>query len=504
MEQKTVAADQAVADIADGACIAVTGSGGGLQEADRVLEAIEQRFLDSGHPRDLTMVHALGVGDAKGRGIGRFAHEGMVRRVIGGHWSWAPKMQALARADLIEAYTLPAGVISTLLREIGAGRPGVITHVGLGTFADPRHGGGKVNARATDDIVEVVAFDGREYLRYKPFSVDVGVVRGSIADPRGNISTRHEAADMDAYAVALAARNSGGQVIAQVRETADHPFIPARDVRIPGVLVDRVVVVPEQHQTYAGAYDPAISGEIARLDGADPVEQPTGLRRIIASRAARELRSGASVNYGYGIPGGISSLVADRTDLDLWTTVEQGGHNGEIIDGALFGATRHAQAIISSVDQFDFYSGGGVDIAFLGMGEMDGDGNVNVSQLGDSVVGPGGFVEITQNAKKVVFCGAFEAKGLRVACDSGRLVIQQAGSVPKLVDRVRHITFSGKQARASGQDVLYVTERAVFQLKDEGVALVEVADGVDVENDVLSRMGFRPRIDAVARATVAA
>lgn len=504
MENKTVSADQAVADIADGACIAVTGSGGGLQEADRVLEAIEKRFLDTGHPRDLTIVHALGVGDAKGRGIGRFAHAGLVRRVIGGHWSWAPDMQALARADEIEAYTLPAGVISTLLREIGAGRPGVITHIGLGTFADPRNGGGKVNARATDDIVELVTFDCREYLRYKPFAVDVGIIRGSKSDPRGNITTRHEAADMDAYAVALAAHNSGGCVIAQVRETVDAPFVPARDVRIPGVLVDRVVVEPDQHQTYGGAYDPAISGEIGRPDEAQSVDQPTGLRRIIAARAAQELRPGASVNYGYGIPGGISSLVAGRKDLGLWTTVEQGSHNGEIIDGALFGATRHAQAIFSSVDQFDFYSGGGVDIAFLGMGEMDGAGNVNVSQLGDSVVGPGGFVEITQNAKKVVFCGGFEAKGLKVDCDAGRLVIHQAGSVPKLVDRVRHITFSGDQARATGQEVLYVTERAVFRLTSDGVALVEVAEGVDVEADVLSRMGFRPLTDTIARAPVAA
>jgi len=504
MSDKTISADLAVTDIADGAAVAITGSGGGLLEADRVFQAIERRFLETGHPRHLTLVHALGIGDAKGRGVARFAHEGMVRRVIGGHWSWAPEMQALARAEKIEAYTLPAGVISTLFREIGAGRPGVITHVGLGTFADPRHGGGKVNASATDDLVEVVSFDGRDYLRYKPFTVDVGIVCGSVADPRGNISARHEPGDMDAYAVALAAHNSGGQVIAQVRERADGPFVPARDVTIPGVLVDRVVVTPDQHQSYAGAHDPAMSGEIARSAEAGQVEQPTGLRRIIAARAARELRPGASVNYGYGIPGGISALIADRPDLGLWTTVEQGSHNGEIIDGPLFGATRHAQAIVSSVDQFDFYSGGGIDIAFLGMGEMDAEGNVNVSQLGDSVVGPGGFVEITQNAKKVVFCGAFEAKGLKVACDAGRLVIQSPGGVPKLVEQVRHITFSGRQARATGQEVVYVTERAVFRLTEDGIALVEVADGIDVEQDVLARMGFRPAVADVARAVVAA
>lgn len=504
MTSKTVSAEQAAAAIADGATVAITGSGGGLLEADRVFQAIEQRFLATGHPRDLTLVHALGIGDAKGRGVGRFAHEGMVRRVIGGHWSWAPEMQALARAEKIEAYTLPAGVISTLLREIGAGRPGVVTHVGLGTFADPRHGGGKVNARATQDLVEHVSFDGRDYLRYKPFAIDVGIVCGSVADPHGNMSTRHEPADMDGYAVALAAHNSGGQVIAQVRECVEEPFVPARDVTVPGVLIDHVVVVPEQSQSYAGAHDPAMSAEVARAGQSDELDQPTGLRRMIAARAALELRPGASVNYGYGIPGGISALIADRADLGLWTTVEQGSHNGEIIDGPLFGATRHAHAIVSSVDQFDFYSGGGIDIAFLGMGEMDADGNVNVSQLGDNVVGPGGFVEITQNAKKVVFCGAFEAKGLKVACDGGRLVIEKPGSVPKLVKQVRHITFSGQQARATDQEVVYVTERAVFRLTDEGVALVEVADGIDVEKDVLARMGFRPAVANVARAAVAA
>jgi acyl CoA:acetate/3-ketoacid CoA transferase len=309
---------------------------------------------------------------------------------------------------------------------------------------------------------------------------------------------------MDVYAAALAAHNSGGRVIAQVRARADAPFVPARDVIIPGVLVDQVVVAPEQPQSYAAAHDPAMSGEIARPDQADALEQPTGLRRIIAARAARELRPGASVNYGYGIPGGIAALIADRPDLNLWTTVEQGSHNGEIIDGPMFGATRYAHAIVSSVDQFDFYSGGGLDIAFLGMGEMDAEGNVNVSQLGDSVVGPGGFVEITQNAKKVVFCGAFEAKGLRVARDVGRLVIENPGAVPKLVEQVRHITFSGRQAIATGQEVVYVTERAVFRLTGDGVALVEVADGIDVETDVLARMGFRPSVADVVRAAVAA
>lgn len=498
MIDKAVSAADAAAGIADGATVALTGSGGGLLEADHVFEAIEARFLDTGHPRDLTLVHALGVGDAKGRGVGRFAHEGLVRRVIGGHWSWAPAMQALARAEAIEAYTLPAGVISTLFREIGAGRPGVITPIGLGTFADPRHGGGKVNARATEDLVEQVVFDGQEYLRYKPFAVDVGIVCGSTADARGTISASREPADLDIFAVALAAHNSGGRVIAQVREIATAPPTSPRLATIPGVLVDHVVVHAEQWQTYAGAYDPALSGEAVRETELAPA-QPDGIRRIIANRAAAELTPGACVNYGFGIPGGIAALIAGRADLDLWTTVEQGSHNGEIIDGPLFGVTRHPQALVSATDQFDFYSGGGLDIAFLGMGEMDAAGNVNVSRLGESVVGPGGFVDITQNARKVVFCGAFEAKGLKVSTSGDRLIIDQPGAVPKLVETVRHVTFSGDRARAVGQEVLYVTERAVFRLTPDGVALVEVADGIDLQRDVLDRMQFAPLVGAVRR-----
>jgi acyl CoA:acetate/3-ketoacid CoA transferase len=500
MRERWTTAREAVARIPDGATLAISGSGGGLLEPDAILAAIEASFLETGHPRDLTVVHALGIGDGKGSGMGRFAHEGLVKRVIGGHWSWSPVLQAMARDEVIEAYALPGGVISTLLREIGAGRPGLVTHVGLGTFADPELGGGRCNARSRDSLVERIQLDGRTYLRYRPFRVDVGVIRGSAADPDGNLSTRHEAADMDAYAVALAAHNSGGRVIAQVRERSDSAFVPARQVRVPGVLVDDVVVVPDQRQCAVSDYDPAISGE--SLPGNEPAvfDAPEGLRRIIAQRAARELAPGLSVNFGYGIPGGIPGILAERGLLgSYWGSVEQGIHNGRLMDGVMFGAARYPQAIVSSVDQFDFFSGGGIDVAFLGMGEMDAAGNVNVSQLGDTLVGPGGFVDITQGAKKVVFCGAFEARGLSVAAGDGALRILTPGQVPKLVERVRHVTFSGEQARERGQEVLYITERAVFRLQPEGVQLVELADGVDLHRDLLDRMRFAPIVGGVGR-----
>jgi propionate CoA-transferase len=497
-----LSADEIAERVPDGATVALTGSGIFL-EADEIFAALERRFLATGHPRGLTIVHALGIGDGKGSGLSRFAHEGMTRRVIGGHWSWSPTMQALARDNRIAAYSFPAGAISTLLREIGAGRPGLITKIGLGTFADPRVDGGRINDAATESLVELVEFDGAEWLRYKPLKIDVAIIRGTVADPKGDISCAREPCDLDAYTVALAARNSGGVVLAQVEERRDSRLLPARLVRVPGSLVDAVHVAPHARKTYLPGYDPHVSGEAATDPEAATQMQPEpeGLRRIIAARALREIPASdgrpPSVNFGYGIPGGIPAL-AQRAGVTYWGTVEQGIHNGALFDGPMFGAARDADAILSSVDQFDFYSGGGIDIAFLGMGEMDGAGNVNVSKMGGTLIGPGGFVDITQTARKVVFCGAFEAKGLKVAERDGSVDILAAGAVPKLVAEVAHITFSGPQARRNGQDVLYVTERAVFRLGAEGVELIEVAPGIDPERDVLARMGFAPRMALAA------
>jgi acyl CoA:acetate/3-ketoacid CoA transferase len=500
MKANIVTAHEAVSRIPDGATVALSGSGGGLLEADVVLSALETRFLETGHPCSLTVVHALGIGDAQRRGLMHFAHEGLVKRVVGGHWSWAPPLQAMARDNLLEAYTLPAGVISTLFREIGAGRPGVITPIGLGTFADPVHGGGKCNAAATEDLVERVNFDGKVYLRYKPFKIDFGIVRGSSADPYGNLALMHEPADLEAFEVSLGAHNSGGRVIAQVRTIHPTQFVPARLAHVPGILVDDIVVAREEWQCAVSEYDPAISGEALPAGPGAVPDVPLGLRRIVALRATRELNEGASVNFGFGIPGGIPGLLAEQgLSASYWGSVEQGIHNGELMDGAMFGAARYPQAIISSVSQFDFYSGGGADLAFLGMGEMDGEGNVNVSRLGELVIGPGGFVEITQGAKKVVFCGTFEAKGLDGEVAGGRLVIRSPGRVPKLVAKVRHISFSGPRARELGQDVLYITERAVFRLAAAGIELIEVAEGVDVQRDVVERMQFKPIVREVRR-----
>jgi len=494
-------AENCAALVPDGAVMAVAGSGGGLIEPDALLAAIEARFLETGHPNGLTVVHALGIGARGERGISRLAHPGMVKRVIGGHWTWSPQMQALARDEKIEAFTLPAGAIMLLMREIGAGRPGLFTHVGLGTFADPRNGGGACNAlaRQAEPLVELVAFDGEETLRYKPFKIDVGLIRGSDIDDRGNLSTAREAADIDVTGVALATHNSGGVVLAQAQRQVTRGTLPPRSVTVPGILIDAALLDPDQPQTHQGpGYDQSLFGQHPEAGpDTEMVSEPlpTGLRRVIASRAAIELETGNSVNFGFGIPGGIPALLRNAGRLDdIWISVEQGMHNGQLLDGDLFGAARYPDAMVSSLAQFDFYSGGGLDVACLGMAEMDGHGNVNVSRLGPNVVGPGGFVDITQNAKKVVFCGSFEAKGSIVDIRDKSLVVRQPGQIQKLVDHVAEISFSGEYARRQGQIVIYITERAVFRLADKDIELIEIADGIDLERDIFARMAFRPTI----------
>lgn len=480
--------------VKEGATVATCGAGGGLLEPDEALSCFEDAFLSGGAPRALTLVHALGLGDRGRRGVNRFAHEGMVRRVIGGHWVWSPTMLRMAQENRIEAYCLPGGVLMHLFREIGAGRPGLFTHVGVGTFVDPRQQGGRCNAISTEDIVELMRIDGKDVLRYKPFPVDVGVIRGTFVDEVGNISAVEEPADLDAYSVALAARNSGGIVVAQVRERVPAGGIRPREVSVPGNLVDYVLVCPDQQQTYQGGYHLSLAGlehgDPERLPGKDDVA-----RRIVAARAAEELIPGTTLNFGFGMSADVAELIfrTGRQD-EFWFTIEQGIHGGDLLTGDMFGIAANPRAIVSSPEQFDLYSGGGLDMTFLGLAEMDGAGNVNVSHFGGQISGPGGFIDITQRAKAVVFCGSFDTKGARVGVSDGKLVIERHGEVQKLVDRVAGITFSGEQAVAEGKKVIYVTERAVFRLTPAGVELTEVAPGVDIQKDILDRIGFAPVI----------
>jgi propionate CoA-transferase len=495
---KVMSADQAVALIPDGASIALCASGGGLLEPDALYEAVERRFLSTAKPVGLTLVHALGLGDRGRRGTNRFAHEGLVRKVIGGHWSWSPPMQKLARENKIEAYSLPGGVIAQMFREIGAGRPGLYTKVGLGTFVDPRLQGGRINGAAKDSLCEVVEIDGSEYLRYRPYKVDVALIRGSIVDPDGNVSLDQECANLDVHAAALAAHNSGGLVIVQARTLVERGAIRPRSVRIPSVLVDAIVIEPAQMQNYDTVYDPGISGEANVVMSSPP--QPFGLRKIVARRAAMELVEGNALNFGFGMPDGIPKLLTELgRNSDYYQTIEHGTYGGMLLDGTVFGTAYNATAMLDSPSQFDFYSGGGLDIAFLGFGEIDQYGNVNVSMLGGNVIGPGGFIDIAYGSKKVVFCGSFDAKETEIDTGDGTLRVIRNGKVCKFVKDVAHITFSGREALRRGKEVLYVTERAVFRLTEEGVTLIEAAPGVDIANDVVNRMHFRPVMREVSR-----
>ena len=509
-DTKFMSAAQAAGLIRDGDTVALMGGGGGLMEATCLFEAVQARFLATQHPRRLTMVHALGIGDKKTKGMNCFAHEGLVHRVIGGHWVWSPAMQKLAQEEKIEAYILPGGVSSQLMREIGAGRPGLFTHVGLGTVCDPRHGGGRMNAAAQEDLAEVVQVDGREYLHYKPFPVHVALVRASAADEDGNISFEHEAANLDAQSIALAARNSGGKVIVQVKERLPRGALKAREVRIPAAWVDAIVVDAQQRASYDICFDVALSGELTgaaraaseRLD--HQAEQAAATeafseRQAIARRAAVELfntgKARPVVNYGVGVPDAVAKLIASRGEMDrIYQTIEHGTYGGTLMDGVLFGYARNASAMLDAATQFDFYAGGGLDIAFLGFGEFDAQGNVNVSHLGGLTVGPGGFIDIAQNAGKVVFCGTFAAKGCRLATGDGQMRVLRQGSVQKAVAQVEQITFSGPQALQRGQEVLFLTERASFRLSSRGIELFELAPGIDLQRDVLDQMGFEPRL----------
>jgi propionate CoA-transferase len=488
-----VSAEEAIALIADGATVGVSGFVG-AGHPEHLTAALEERFLATGFPQNLTLLYAAGQGDRNDRGLNHLAYPGLLKRVVGGHWNLAPKLGQMALDGVIEAYNLPQGVVCVLLREIAAHRPGVITKVGLGTFMDPRFGGGRLNPRTIEPIIELVKLDGEEWLRYKSFPIHVALIRATAADARGNLTMEDEGVIGEVLPMAQAARNSGGLVIAQVQRLVKSISDP-KAVRVPGILVDYVCVAPAEHhmQTFSEQYTSAFVQCADETVPLRPLEFSE--RKIIGRRALQEINTGDIVNLGIGLPETVAAVAEEQGQLKNFTlTVEAGPIGGVPASGLSFGCSHYPEAIIDQPSQFDFYDGGGIDIAVLGAVEIDEEGSVNVSCFAGRFAGVGGFMNISHSARRLVFCCTFTAGGLQIESEGGSLRIRQEGKHSKFVKKVAQVSFHGPTALDRGQQVLYVTERAVFALTESGLRLIELADGIDLDSQVLRLMQFSPEI----------
>ncbi len=494
---KFMTAEEAIKLIKNGDTVATSGFVG-MGHPEELSKAVEKSFLETGQPNNLTLTFGASQNDGKSNwGLNRWAKEGLVRKVVSGHWGLQPDLIKMAVANKIEAYNIPQGVILHVFRATAGKKPGIITHVGLRTFVDPRETGGKLNSISHEEYVRLMEIDGKEYLFYKAIPINVAIVRGTTADENGNVSIEREAISLEFALLALAAKGSGGKVIVQVERVTKAGTLHPMMVKLPKVFVDAIVVAkPENHWQVpmAEQYNPSLCGETrVPLSRIPPL--PMSERKVICRRCAMELIPNAVVNMGIGMPESVGAVAAEEDLIELMTmTVEPGAVGGMPGAKLYFGSAVNPEALIDHPLMFDFYDGGGLDLAVLGMAEMDQFGNVNVSKFGPRIAGAGGFINITQSTKRVVFCGTLTASGLELGINDGKLKIVKEGKVKKLVKKVEHITFSGEYGKTSGQTILYVTERAVFQLTPEGVMLTEIAPGLDMEKDVLSQMEYRPLI----------
>jgi propionate CoA-transferase len=477
--------------IRDGSTLAVGGAGAGHAVPDKVLRALGEEFTRTGHPRDLTIIHPCGIGDNDSRGLSHVAHEGMVKLDIGGFWGNAPKLVQLAVENKVHGFNLPQGVLSHLMRATAAGEPGVITTVGLNTFVDPRLEGGRINEVTTEDIVEVVELSGKEYLFYKAIPVDVGIIRGTSVDIEGNLTMEEEVGFFAMLSIAQAAKVNGGIVIAQVKKIQNGHCDPGH-VKVPGVFIDYVITDPDQEMTFLSPFDPALVKRNVEYQSDELSLE--GVKRPVSRRAAMELTKGAYVNLGYGMSDGVPIVARQEEITDrIVFMIEQGAIAGIPTTGLNFGAMYNPSAIVDDGYQFDFFHGGGLDMAFLGFAQVDRHGNINSSRFGKVITGCGGSIDISQNAKKVVYCGSFAVKSEQEIMEAGVRVIHP-GKFKKFVREVQQVSFSGRYALEKGQEIVYVTERAVFRLEPEGLTLVEIAPGVDLQRDILDMMEFEPAI----------
>jgi len=488
---KRVSAEKAVARIPDGATVAVGGAGAGHAVPDKILEALGEIYSRNGHPKNLHVIHPCGIGDNDSRGLNHLAHEGLVHTSIGGFWGNAPKMVELAGNNKLKGYNLPQGVLSHLMRATASGQPGVLTHVGLHTFVDPRLEGGKINQITKEDVVELLPLNGKDYLFYKSRPIDVALIRGTSVDSEGNLTMEEEVGFFAMLSIAQAAKVNGGVVIAQVKKINKGHCEPGQ-VKVPGIFIDYVVTDPEQEMTFLSPFDPALVKRDVSYESDELALE--GIKRLVSRRAAMELRKGSYVNLGYGMSDGVP-IVAGQEGITqmLVFMIEQGAIAGIPTTGLNFGAMYNPSAIVDDGYQFDFFHGGGLDMAFLGFAQIDQQGNINSSRFGKVITGCGGSIDISQNAKKVIFCGSFAVKSQQEIGPDG-LKVSHPGKFRKFVKQVQQVTFSGKYAYDRGQEVLYVTERAVFKLVMEGLMLIEIAPGINLQSDILNMMDFKPLI----------
>lgn len=501
-EVPRITAVQAAALVQDHDFVTVNGFLCSAQP-EELTTALEKRFLETGRPTGLTLYYCAGQGNSDGRGGEHFAHEGFLKRAILGHWSTVPAITALVNENKIEAYNFPQGTLAQHYRDVAAQRMGTFTNVGLETFVDPRIQGGKMNDLTREDLVQLQIINGEEQLFYPRMKMDIALIRGTYADEWGNVVMTREVSPVDALVQAQAVHNCGGTVIVQVEKVLKGGTLDPKLVKIPGIYVDYLVEAAEeryQYQAYDYRYDPSVCGEgIVSVHALQPA--PLNAKKVIARRAAMvllETGTEAVINLGIGIPELIASVAAEEGIGEALTmTVEAGAIGGIPLGAARFGASVNAECYLEQAAQFDFYDGGGLDLACLGLAQCDSHGNVNVGKFGQRIAGCGGFINITQNTQSVVFCGTFTANGLRESFENGHLRIMQEGTVKKFLNQIDQITFSGQYARRHRQHILYITERAVFEMKDDGMHLIEIAPGIDLQTDILDQMEFRPIIQDV-------
>ncbi|MBR2281611.1 MAG: hypothetical protein IJ863_03205 [Spirochaetales bacterium] len=500
---KIMTAAEAVDLIKDGSTLCGVGMTH-ISAAETIIQEVERRFLTTGHPCDLTYVHSCGQAAMKQPGgNSRYAHEGLLKRIIGGHWGQSPEIMDLISSNKIEAFNLPQGIMANMYHSMALREPGKLSKVGLGTYIDPRVEGGKMNQRTKDcgeDLVAVVTIDGEEYLQYKPIRIDTLIIRGTYADENGNLSTIEEGMVLEVLPAVMATKRWGGKVIAQVKQIVKNGTIPSKEVTVPGVLIDGIVVCEDpftQHrQTYSWYYKPEYAG-LVRVPSLSVVPAPMNERKIIGRRALMFAHRDDIINIGTGIPNDVIGPILNEEDASdlISVTVESGIYGGIPASTIDFGIACNAEALIGHDRQFEFYTGTGADVTFMGAGEVQFNGNVNATKMSGKPTGAGGFIDITSTAKTVVFCSTFTSGGLKVEfSEENGLRIVQEGRFRKMVREVGQISYNGAYARKRGQRMYFVTERCVFELADEGMKLIEIAKGIDLQRDILDKMDFVPII----------